>query len=73
MNEMWECYMCCKEAVFDTLPYGYLSNYHPLCYTCANSVLHDENHKERFRLTYHKEFGDLVMVANIPVPTGTKN
>ena len=70
MNEKWECFLCCKEDDFETLPYGYLSNSHPLCRICANYVLEDENHRQRFRLTYHLEIGDLVIASNVPIQTG---
>lgn len=67
MNEKWECYLCAREDKFDSLPNGYLGNYHPLCFNCANIVLGDKNHPDRFRLTYHSDFGDLKIVNNIPV------
>lgn len=67
INEKWECFLCSKEEDFETLPYGYISNSHPLCITCANAVLIEENHKQRFRLTYHKTIGDIIIVSNIPI------
>lgn len=75
MNEKWECFLCCREEDFEILPAGYLSNSHPLCCNCANSVLQNENHKQRFRLTYHKDIGDVILASNIPILTGhfTKN
>ena len=63
-NEEWECYLCGKEDDFEILPYGYLGNLHPLCRVCADSVLHNENHKQRFRLTYHKDIGDILISNN---------
>lgn len=75
MNEKWECFLCSKEEDFEILPDGYLSNSHPLCCNCANSILQNENHKHRFRLTYHKKLGDIILVSNVPILTGnfTKN
>lgn len=75
MNDKWECFLCCKEGDFKILPDGYISNSHPLCNACANSVLTNENHKQRFRMTYHKEVGDVIMAGNIPISSGhfTKN
>ncbi len=70
MNDKWECFLCCSEEKFEVLPYGYLSNNHPLCFECANSVLNDENHKQRFRLSYNKDIGDVVIAGNIPVQVG---
>jgi hypothetical protein len=70
MNEKWECFLCCKEDDIETLPYGYLSNSHPLCNACADAVLNDENHIQRFRLSYHKEIGDIIIAFNIPLQTG---
>lgn len=73
INEKWECFLCCKEDDFDKLPYGYLSNSHPLCRECANSILKNENHNQRFRLSYHKEIGDIVIASNIPIQNGFAN
>lgn len=70
MNMKWECFLCGKEDDYEIFPTGYLSNNHPLCLNCANLIMNDENHKQRFRLTYHKDIGDIVFVSNIPVPTG---
>lgn len=70
MNEKWECFLCCRAEDFEILPHGYLSNSHPLCSSCANSVLKNENHKQRFRLTYHREIGDIIISSNIPIQTG---
>lgn len=67
MNEKWECYLCAREEDSETIPSGWLANYHPLCNNCANEVLKDENHDDRFRLTYHEEIGNLKMVSNVPV------
>lgn len=67
-NEYWECYLCAAEFVNLTLPSGYLSNSHPLCKSCSNSILDNESHNERIRLTYHNSIGDLKMLANIPIP-----
>ena len=73
MKKKWECFLCCKEKDFKTLPYGYLSNSHPLCKACANSVLENENHKHRSRISYHKAIGDISMVADIPIQIGYTN
>lgn len=70
INENWECFLCTKEFNFEILPKAYISNSHPLCEICADSVLEDQNHKHRFRLTYHSKTGDIEMVANIPVQGG---
>lgn len=59
-GDRWECFLCCKEDEFDNLPSGYLANYHPLCEKCADNVLFEENHRDRFRLTYHKDIGDII-------------
>jgi hypothetical protein len=70
INENWECFLCTKENKFETLPTGYLSNWHPLCQTCADIVLNEERHMHRFRLTYHNKIGDIKLLANIPVHDG---
>jgi hypothetical protein len=70
MNDKWECFLCCKEEDFEILPQGYLSNSHPLCNTCADSVLTNENHKQRYRLTYHNRMGAIVIALNVPIQTG---
>jgi hypothetical protein len=70
MNKKWECFLCGEEDYFQILPTGYLSNSHPLCSNCANIILYNENHNQRFRLTYHKDIGDISFVADIPVPVG---
>ena len=70
VNENWECFLCAQPYNFEFLPSGYLSNSHPLCKYCADSVLNEEKHKHRFRLTYHHQIGDLKLVANIPVHDG---
>lgn len=70
MNEKWECFLCSKEYDFESLPTGYLSNSHPLCFICANLILNNQNHEQRFRLSYHKDIGDIVFVSHIPVPSG---
>ncbi len=67
MNECWECFLCSDEENFNILPSAYLSNSHPLCKKCSDVILNDENHKQRFRLTYHSKIGDLKMISNIPV------
>ncbi len=67
-NEKWECYLCAHEETFSVFPGGYLANYHPLCESCANEVLYDDDHEDRFRLSYHFEVGDFEMISNIPVP-----
>lgn len=74
-EEKWECFLCCKEADFAILPSAYLSNSHPLCINCADDVLKKQKHKQRFRLTYHHDMGDLVLASNVAIPTGyyTKN
>lgn len=65
INDKWECYACCIEDDFSSLPSGYLGNYHPLCLRCANKIRYDKEHRDRFRLTYHIEHGDLLFVENI--------
>lgn len=70
INECWECFLCSKEETFEILPTAYLSNSHPLCKKCADTILKDENHKQRFRLSYHNSIGDLKMISNIPVQEG---
>jgi hypothetical protein len=60
INDKWECHICAKEDDFENLPFGYLGNYHPLCEKCADTVLFDEENKHHFRLTYHKEIGDIL-------------
>ena len=67
MNDKWECYLCGKEDEFDKLPDGYLGNYHPLCLCCVNKILENQNHPDRFRLTYHSDLGDLKIIKDIPV------
>lgn len=67
VNENWECYLCANEEDFETSPSGWLANYHPLCYNCANEILENENHPDRFRLTYHEEIGDVKIVSNVPI------
>jgi hypothetical protein len=67
INNKWECFLCGKEDSFEIAPYGYLSNSHPLCIACADEVLKNENHKHRFRLTYHKTIGDIIIASNIPI------
>lgn len=64
MNDQWECYLCGLEDDFDNEPSGYLGNYHPICLRCANDVYYSGNHEDRFRLTYHGEFGDLMFFEN---------
>jgi len=66
-NEKWECYLCAGEEKFSVFPSGYLANYHPLCENCADEIFYNEDHEDRFRLSYHKSFGDLQIIANIPV------
>ncbi len=68
--EKWECFLCAREEKFSALPNGYLSNCHPLCMQCANEVLLDEAHTQRFRLTYHHNIGDLSIMSTIPVQNG---
>jgi hypothetical protein len=70
INEDWECFLCATDFPIKTLPTGYLSNSHPLCKSCADNVLNTENHKHRFRLSYHTQIGDLQIIANIPVVEG---
>lgn len=70
INENWECFLCAKEYSFELLPTGYLSNSHPLCQKCADIVLNEEKHKHRLRLSYHRQIGDIKLVANIPVQNG---
>jgi len=60
MNEKWECYLCSIDDVFDNKPGGYLGNYHPLCLNCTNKIYYDVENKERFRLTYHIDIGNLL-------------
>lgn len=69
-NEYWECFLCAAEFINIIFPSGYLSNSHPLCNTCANIILNDQNHSERIRLTYHNSIGDLKILAKIPVQEG---
>lgn len=64
MNENWECYLCEHEANIDTPASGFLGNYHPLCENCADKVLEDD-HPDKFRVTYHHRLGDLEVIANI--------
>jgi len=66
MNEKWECYLCGYEASFDTIASGFLGNYHPLCENCADKVLDDE-HPDKFRMTYHYQLGDVDILANVPI------
>lgn len=75
INDKWECFLCGREDDFEILPSAYLSNYHPLCSSCADDVFKNEKHKQRFRLTYHQDTGDIILASNVPVPTGhyTKN
>ena len=72
LNDNWECFLCTAEYDLSVEPSGYLSNSHPLCEKCANSVLKDEKHKQRFRLTYHSQIGDLKIIANIPIQYGNQ-
>lgn len=67
MSEQWECFLCCKDEDDNTLPTAYLSNLHPLCHNCGDSVLRNEKHIQRHRLTYHIEFGDIIIASNIPI------
>lgn len=64
MNENWECYLCGREDDFDNLPDGYLGNCHPLCLNCSDDIYYDSDNEDRFRLTYHSEFGDLLYWEN---------
>lgn len=66
-NECWECFLCATEYKFAIFPSAYLSNFHPLCKICADTILNDQSHSERIRLTYYDSIGDLKMLANIPV------
>ena len=70
IDENWECFLCAADIDFKIIPVGYLSNSHPLCEKCANSILKDEKHKQRFRLTYHNQLGDIKIIADIPVQFG---
>ena len=70
MSDKWECFLCCKEEDFNRLPSAYLSNSHPLCQICGDTILNNLDHKQRYRLTYHKNIGDIIVVSNIPVETG---
>jgi len=70
MSDLWECFLCGKEEEFCIPPTGYLSNSHALCNKCANVVLYNLNHKQRSRLTFHNQIGDLQIIANIPVEKG---
>lgn len=72
MNEKWECYLCCYKQSFDENASGFLGNYHPLCKNCADIVL-EENHPDKFRLTYHHRIGDLNVVANVPISSNIYN
>jgi hypothetical protein len=64
MNKHWECYLCGEEDILDNPASGFLGNYHPLCLNCANNIFHCANDPDRFRLTYHSEYGDLKFVNN---------
>ncbi len=70
MKEKWECHLCGKENDFDSFPNGYLGNYHPLCLKCANEVLKNDNHPDKFRLTFHSDLGDINIIKSIPVQNG---
>ena len=72
-NEKWECYLCTKENNFSIFPDGYLANYHPLCGKCTDEILSDKSSNNRFRLSYHKSIGDLMMISNIPVQQSFTN
>ncbi len=67
MKKRWECHLCAVEKDFEIAPSGWLANYHPLCFECTDEVLEDEDHPDRFRLTYHEEFGNIKIVSNIPI------
>ena len=71
INKKWECFLCCREDDFKIPPVGFLSNYHPLCRYCADSVLQNRFHRQYFRLTYHESLGDIVIASNIPILTGS--
>ncbi len=57
--EKWECYNCAIEDSFENSPSGFLANYHPICLNCANKIYHDFKNPDRFRLSFHAEFGNL--------------
>ncbi|WP_133299955.1 hypothetical protein [Larkinella punicea] len=65
INTKWECYVCSTENLFKILPTGYLSNYHPLCKNCADSILKDHHHKFYYRLTYHAQIGELKIIGSV--------
>lgn len=67
MNDKWECYLCSQQEDFNNPADGYLANYHPLCLKCADQILDDENHPDKFRLTYHSALGELKILKGIPV------
>lgn len=68
INECWECFLCSLEDDFDNEPSGYLSNYHPLCLNCANDIYYNLEGENRFRLTFHIEFGDLIFFEKQLIP-----
>jgi hypothetical protein len=68
-NDKWECFLCCKEDDFDILPSAYLGNYQPLCERCADEVVFNRHHSQRYRLSYHKDFGDIVSIKGRKVKT----
>ncbi len=69
----WLCHLCDQEEDFDTLPGGYISNNHPLCYRCSDQLLEDPDSRHYCRLTYHYELGDLVHIGGLVFPENSKN
>lgn len=61
MNKKWECYICSIADNFKNIPAGYLGNYHPICLKCADAIYYNNEHQDRFRLTYHVNLGDLLL------------
>ena len=72
-NHTWPCWLCGHEDDFETLPGGYISNSHPLCYRCADQLLEDPDSRHYCRLTYHYQLGDLVHIGGLAFPETIKN
>jgi hypothetical protein len=60
-NKKWECYLCCEEGDWESLPFGYINNMHPLCPKCADEILVDTKHMFHSRLSYHNDVGDIIL------------
>jgi hypothetical protein len=63
-NKTWECYLCGKDDDWESFPFGYINNMHPLCEKCANEVFIDTEHRHHHRLTYHKDIGDITLTPD---------